>query len=60
MRWPKVVLAIVLTAIVLAAAAVGLAYWQASKAIDQLHAGAKQAVVNAVKPELHTSRSTLS
>lgn len=45
--------AVLVTVVLLAAAAVGLAYWQASQAIDQLHAGAKAAVVNAVKPELH-------
>src|SRR5436190_9578841 len=39
--------------VVLAGAAVGVTYWQARAAIDQFHAGAKDAVVKAVRPELH-------
>ena len=39
--------------VVLVAAAAGVAYWQASSTLDQLHAGPKGAVVRAVAPELH-------
>jgi LCP family protein required for cell wall assembly len=49
----KVIVAVLASLLLLALAAVGVAYWQASSAIDQLHAGAKGAVVAAVKPELH-------
>lgn len=49
----KLLIGIPLALVVLAAAAVGVAYWQATSAIDQLHAGPKGAVVRAVKPELH-------
>ena len=38
---------------VLVAAGAGLAYWQASSTLDELHAGPKRAVVRAVEPELH-------
>ena len=48
----KIIIGIFLTLVLLAVAAVALAYWQASQAIDQLHAGKKEAVVRAVKPEL--------
>lgn len=44
-------IALGLVAVVVAVA--GVAYWQASRAIDQLHAGPKGAVVRAVRPELH-------
>lgn len=47
-------LLIALAAVVcLAAALVGVAYWQASDVLAQLHSGSKAAVVKAVAPELH-------
>jgi LCP family protein required for cell wall assembly len=49
----KVIVVVLVSLLLLVLAAVGVAYWQASSAIDQLHAGAKGAVVAAVKPELH-------
>jgi LCP family protein required for cell wall assembly len=41
------------TVVVLIAAALGIAYWQASSIVAQFHAGPKAAVVKAVEPELH-------
>jgi len=41
------------TLVVLVAAALGVAYWQASSIVAELHAGPKAAVVRAVEPELH-------
>lgn len=41
--------------VALAALLLGLAWWQASDVLAQLHAGPKQAVVNAVRPELHVA-----
>ena len=38
---------------VVAAALLGIAWWQASSVLAQLHAGRKAAVVRAVEPELH-------
>jgi polyisoprenyl-teichoic acid--peptidoglycan teichoic acid transferase len=38
---------------VLVAAGAGVAYWQASSTLGELHAGAKGAVVRSVEPELH-------
>jgi len=52
-RVRKLILGTLATLVVLVLAALGLAYWQASSALDQLHAGPKGAVVAAVKPELH-------
>jgi LCP family protein required for cell wall assembly len=52
-RVRKLIVAVLGTLLILVLAAAGVAYWQASSAIDQLHAGAKGAVVAAVKPELH-------
>lgn len=49
----KAILVAVAAVVILAAAAAGYAYWQASSAIDQLHSGPKAAVVKAVRPELH-------
>ena len=49
----RLVIGIVAAIVVLVSAAAGVAYWQASTAIDQLHAGPKGAVVRAVRPELH-------
>ena len=49
----KLVVGVLAALLVLVLAAVGVAYWQASSAIDQLHAGPKGAVVAAVRPELH-------
>jgi LCP family protein required for cell wall assembly len=49
----KLIVGALATLLLLVLAAVGVAYWQASSAIDQLHAGPKGAVVAAVKPELH-------
>jgi len=51
----KVLLISGLVLAVLIAAAAGVAYWQASSTLDQLHAGPKGAVVRAVKPELHVA-----
>ena len=39
--------------LVIAAVLLGIAYWQASSVLAQLHAGRKAAVVRAVEPELH-------
>jgi LCP family protein required for cell wall assembly len=39
--------------LLLAGAALGVAYWQASSIVAQFHAGPKEAVVKAVQPELH-------
>jgi LCP family protein required for cell wall assembly len=50
--WWKIAVAVIGSVVVLAAAAAGLAYWQASEAIGQLHAGGKGAVVRAVRHEL--------
>src|SRR5689334_23934499 len=49
----RLLIGIPLGLVALAAAAAGVAYWQASSALDQLHAGAKGPVVRAVQPELH-------
>jgi LCP family protein required for cell wall assembly len=47
--------------VLLAAVLLGVAYWQASSIVAQLHAGPKEAVVKAVAPELHrTPRKTLA
>lgn len=40
--------------VALAAAALGVAWWQASSLLDQLHAGDKGKTLKAVAPELHT------
>ena len=53
----RLVIGIVTAIVVLVGAAAGVAYWQASSAIDQLHAGPKGAVVRAVRPELHREPS---
>ena len=46
--------------VLLAAVLLGVAYWQASSIVAQLHAGPKEAVVKAVTPELHRApRKTL-
>jgi LCP family protein required for cell wall assembly len=42
-----------LTVVVLVGAGAGVAYWQASSTLGELHAGPKGAVVRAVEPELH-------
>jgi LCP family protein required for cell wall assembly len=52
-RVRRILLVVLGVLVVGAAAAVGLAYWQASSIVDQLHAGPKAAVVKAVEPELH-------
>jgi LCP family protein required for cell wall assembly len=49
----KLIVGVVAGAGVLVAAGLGLAYWQASSAIDQLQAGQKAGVVKAVRNELH-------
>jgi LCP family protein required for cell wall assembly len=49
----RIVLGVVLALLVLAGAAVAVAYWQANAALNELHAGPKAAVVEAVRPELH-------
>jgi LCP family protein required for cell wall assembly len=49
-RWLLIVLG---TVVVLAGVLLGVAWWQANDVLAQLHAGPKQAVVNAVRPELH-------
>lgn len=49
----RLLIGIPLGLVALVAAAAGVAYWQASSALDQLHAGAKGPVVRAVRPELH-------
>jgi LCP family protein required for cell wall assembly len=49
----KILLVGGLTLAVLVAAGAGIAYWQASSTLDQLHAGPKGAVVRSVAPELH-------
>ena len=60
MRLRKVLLITFAVILVGVAAAAGLAYWQASQIVDQLHAGPKAAVVRAVRPELHRApRHTL-
>src|SRR4051794_29275190 len=41
------------TILVVAAAVLGVGYWQASSIVAELHAGPKAAVVRAVQPELH-------
>ena len=49
----KILLISLGTLVLLVASALGIAYWQASSIVAQFHAGPKEAVVNAVKPELH-------
>jgi LCP family protein required for cell wall assembly len=49
----KLIVGAVAGVAVLIAAGLGLAYWQASSALDQLHAGPKAVVVKAVRHELH-------
>jgi polyisoprenyl-teichoic acid--peptidoglycan teichoic acid transferase len=41
------------TIVLLAAVVLGVGYWQASSIVAELHAGPKEAVVEAVTPELH-------
>lgn len=41
------------TVALLVVAALGIGYWQASSIVAQFHAGPKEAVVEAVRPELH-------
>jgi LCP family protein required for cell wall assembly len=52
-RWRRIVIGVLVTLVVLAGTAVGLAYWQASQIVDELQAGPKAAVVRSVRPELH-------
>jgi polyisoprenyl-teichoic acid--peptidoglycan teichoic acid transferase len=52
-RARRILLGVLVTFVVLAGTAVGLAYWQASTIVDQLQAGPKAAVVRSVRPELH-------
>jgi LCP family protein required for cell wall assembly len=52
-RTRRIVIGIAAGLVLAVAAVLGVAYWQASSAIDQLHAGPKGAVVRAVKPVLH-------
>jgi polyisoprenyl-teichoic acid--peptidoglycan teichoic acid transferase len=54
----KLIVGTLAALLLLVLAAVGVAYWQASSAVDQLHAGPKGAVVAAVKPELHRAPRT--
>jgi polyisoprenyl-teichoic acid--peptidoglycan teichoic acid transferase len=52
-RLRRILLGVLATIVVGVAAAAGLAYWQASQIVGQLHAGPKAAIVRAVRPELH-------
>jgi len=52
-RVRRILIGVLVTFVVLAGTAVGLAYWQASQIVDQLQAGPKAAVVRSVRPELH-------
>jgi LCP family protein required for cell wall assembly len=52
-RARRILLGVLVMLVVLAGAAVGLAYWQASHIVDELQAGPKADVVPAVRPELH-------
>jgi LCP family protein required for cell wall assembly len=59
-RLRKILLGVLAVVVVGVAAAAGLAYWQASQIVGQLHAGPKAAIVRAVRPELHRApRHTL-
>jgi len=49
----RIVLIVLAALVVVAAAIAGVAYWQASAMLGQLHAGPKAQVVKAVKHELH-------